>query len=537
MGRNEQYVGQVLDGRYRVERLLGEGGMGAVYEGRHVLVGKRVAIKMLHAEYATSEEVLKRFYREAQAAAAIGHKNIIDIFDVGVTTANEPYIAMEYLQGEDLESLLDREGKVSVEAALGILEPALLALEAAHAKGIVHRDLKPANIFLLRDDGGSPVVKLIDFGISKVTGTGSTKLTQTGSLLGTPAYMSPEQARGDADVDHRTDIYSMGVILYQMLTGELPFQGAHYNELLINVLTAAPRPPRKLEPSIPAEVEALVLRELDKNRTLRSVDARSLLEDLQRLGAYSERQSGLSLLGTRMESGVASGDLGKTRSGSGVQSSASKVLSQMARTPGIWARTTSKNRSRAPLYGGIAAGVLAVAGVVLFLVFGTGTGTSSTPAEIPVAAEATLPAGQGVQITVQGAPDDARIVYDGARIPENPFRVKRASIYVALRVEADGFEPYVASVVPDADRIVIVEMKPASAEPPSEEDIEPTESAIRDPQPASSGGGRKTGAKAAATAVEEPVEAAASKKPAGKKVDDKGIGAGRKGTKFSADFE
>jgi serine/threonine-protein kinase len=506
----DTYIGQVLDGRYRVERLLGEGGMGAVYEGRHALVGKRVALKLLHAEYATSEEVLKRFYREAQAAAAIGHKNIIDIFDVGVTPNNEPYIAMEYLEGEDLEGLLEREGKISLEAACGILEPALLALEAAHSKGIVHRDLKPANIFLVRGEGGSPVVKLIDFGISKVTGTGSTKLTQTGTLLGTPAYMSPEQARGDADLDHRADIYAMGVILYRMLTGELPFKGEHYNELLINVLTGAPRPPRELEPSLPAEVEALVLRELSKNPASRSQSARELLGELQRLAAYRERESGLSLLGTRIGSGVAGGDLGEARGGKGSQSSASRVLSQMARTPGLWAGTKAKPKSRMLLGGGIAAGVVVATGVAVYLALTPGDPTL-TPAlsrgergngNAASVDGLTPAAADGVRITIEGAPDGARIVFDGARIPENPFRVRRTSLYVPLRVEADGFEPYTTSVMPDADKNVVVELKPSVAA------LEPT----LDPTPAA-----------------EPV-------PAAKKAAKK-LGEGRRGSLVSDDFD
>jgi serine/threonine-protein kinase len=537
MAGHDAHVGQVLDGRYRVERLLGEGGMGAVYEGRHVLVGKRVAIKMLHAEYATSEEVLKRFYREAQSAAAIGHKNIIDIFDVGVTPGNEPYIAMEYLEGEDLESLLEREGRVTVEAACGILEPALLALEAAHAKGIVHRDLKPANIFLLRGEGGAPVVKLIDFGISKVTGTGSTKLTQTGSLLGTPAYMSPEQARGDADLDHRTDLYAMGVILYQMLTGQLPFRGAHYNELLINVLTTDPTPLRELESSIPAEVEALVLRELNKDPARRSADAKALLADLQRLAAYSERESGLSILGTRIQAGVASGDIGKTKGGSGVQSSASKVLSQMARTPGLWTGTAARPKSRGLLWGGLAAAALAIAGVAVFLALGPDPAEPAlAPGPSPGAGEVLAPAAEdGVRITVQGAPENARIVYDGARIPENPFRVRRASLYVPLRVEADGFEPYVTSVVPDADRVVIAELKPAA--PAAEPAAPQPETAEVAAQSTGSGGKKKPAAKSAEPAAAEPatVEVTVPKKSGGggsKKIED-----GRKGTKFSEDFE
>ena len=464
MSEHEDYSGRVLDGRYRVERLLGRGGMGAVYEGRHAIVGKRVAIKMLHAEFAANEEVLKRFYREAQAAAAIGHKNIIDVMDVGVTPTGEPYLVMEYLEGEDLESMLARTGPLSVEAACAILEPALLALGAAHAKGIVHRDLKPANIFLCQVEGGRPTVKLIDFGISKMSGgAGTTKLTQTGSLLGTPSYMSPEQARGGLDVDHRTDIYAMGVILYQMLTGELPFKGDNYNTLLISVLTESPRSLRELNPAIPADVDALVLKELDKDPAARSQSAAEMLAAFGRLEAYKERESGMSLLGTKIKNGVAGGDLGGPSEGKGSKSSASRVLSQMAKgTPGAWSGTAAKKGPSKVLVVGLVAAVLIIGVVAIVLVKGN---SSSTPVTAPVAAPVSAaPTAQsentGVQITIKGAPAGATIIFDGAPVPMNPFRVKKATTLAPLKVEAPGFEPFAKSIVPEKDMTVAVEMKP-----------------------------------------------------------------------------
>jgi eukaryotic-like serine/threonine-protein kinase len=477
MAEHDDYSGRVLDGRYRVERLLGRGGMGAVYDGRHAIVGKRVAIKMLHAEFAANEEVLKRFYREAQAAAAIGHKNIIDIMDVGVTPANEPYIVMEYLEGEDLESMLVRTGPLSLEAACGILEPALNALGAAHAKGIVHRDLKPANIFLCREQGGAPTVKLIDFGISKFSGAaGSTKLTQTGSLLGTPAYMSPEQARGDQSVDHRTDLYAVGVILYQMLTGSLPFVGDNYNTLLISVLTAEPRPLRQLNPRIPTDAEALVLKELSKDPAARSQSAIEMLEAFKGLAAYKERGNGLSLLGTQLHAGVASGDIGAaTDRGGG--SSASRVLSQMAKaTPGVWSGTEAKKGPRPALVGGlVAAAVIAVAAVVFVLLRGSGTPVAPVapvaapivapaappPAAAPVPAPAAAPepaVARVVSIRVVGAPEGAQILFDGAAVPMNPFSVEPKEGLVKLEVRAPGYEPFATMIAPSEDREVPVSL-------------------------------------------------------------------------------
>lgn len=206
------YSGRTLENRYSVTKLLGKGGMGSVYLGHHVKIGKRVAVKFLHAQFTSSPELVKRFYREAQAASMVQHSNIIKVMDVGVSDSGEPFLVMEYLEGESLAEMLKRKGILDIGAACGVLEPALLALSAAHDSGIIHRDLKPENIFMVHEESGFSGVKLIDFGISKFTGPGDqSQLTQTGTLLGTPAYMAPEQVRGDKDIDRRADIYSMGV--------------------------------------------------------------------------------------------------------------------------------------------------------------------------------------------------------------------------------------------------------------------------------------------------------------------------------------
>jgi serine/threonine-protein kinase len=536
MQEHDSHVGQVLDGRYRVERLLGKGGMGAVYEGKHVIVGKRVAIKTLHPEFAANEEVLKRFYREAQTAAAIGHKNIIDIMDVGVTPTSEPYIVMEYLEGEDLESMLKRTGPLSVEAACGILEPALLALGAAHEKGIVHRDLKPANIFLVRGKGAAPVVKLIDFGISKISGgAGNTRLTQTGLMLGTPAYMSPEQARGLGAVDHRTDIYAMGVISYQMLTGRLPFANESYNALLISVLTEEPPPLRAHRPELPADAEALVLKELSKDPALRSQTAIEMLEAFRQLAAFSERDSGMSLLGTQLERRVASGDLGSVIDPSGSSpASASRVLSQLAKaTPGAWAGTAAKRGPNPALIAGIAAGVL-VLGVAGFLVVrgvaggATATTGPSSPA-VPAAAPAALD--EGVLVSVKGAPEGATVYFNGAPVPMNPFRVARAKTIFPLRVEAAGFEAFVTSVVPAGDLVVDVAMKPAAAPVADEAGIAPPSK--------SKSKKKKTHSEAAAPTPAAPTPAAGATEPSPQTPPkaEGSIKKGKKGTMVSSDFE
>ena len=308
----DTYTGQTLDGKYRLTTLLGKGGMGAVYRGEHVVIGKQVAVKFLHAELAGSEEVVKRFYREAQAAAAIGHDGIIDVMDVGIAPTGEPYLVMEFLEGESLADLLVRTGPLDPGAACGIMEPALLALNAAHSKRIVHRDLKPDNIFIAKQQDAPPKVTLIDFGISKfAAGPGGEKLTQTGSVMGTPAYMAPEQARGSTDLDHRADIYSMGVILYEMLTAKLPFNGDNFTEIIVSILTDNPVPPREAFAGFPVEAEEVLLRALVKDPAGRYQNCLEFIEALGGIGAFAERQEKLTVLASNItHTTFASGSLG-----------------------------------------------------------------------------------------------------------------------------------------------------------------------------------------------------------------------------------
>jgi len=309
----------LLDGRYRIKRLLGEGGMGAVYLASHVGLGREVAIKFLHAELVSRDDVVGRFYREAQAAAAIRHKNIIEVFDVGVSPQGEPFLVMEYLEGESLAGLLKRARPLSLGVACAVTEPALQALQAAHRKGIVHRDLKPDNIFLAYQEGEAPVVKLIDFGISKFTqGDFDKWRTKTGSVLGTPAYMSPEQARGSSSLDHRSDLYSMGTILFEMLTGVLPFAGNNFAEYLSAMLIDDPRPPQSLCAAFPAEAEPLLRKALAKSPDQRFQTASEMLDALAALPNYDARQERLTLLASTVElRGFAAGDLGQALSGPG----------------------------------------------------------------------------------------------------------------------------------------------------------------------------------------------------------------------------
>src|SRR5258708_385546 len=213
-------TGQVVDGKYRLDALLAEGGMGEVYRATHVMLGKTIAIKLIRSAIVASPEIVRRFQREARAATALNHPNIVSVYDLGQTPDGTLYIAMEFIDGPSMKEVIRRNGPLTPWESIDILRQVASALSAAHRKQIVHRDLKSDNL-MLASEGGRKVVKLVDFGIAK-TFDEATQLTAAGYMLGTPHYMSPEQAAGKP-VDHRADLYSLGVILCEMITGEVPF--------------------------------------------------------------------------------------------------------------------------------------------------------------------------------------------------------------------------------------------------------------------------------------------------------------------------
>ncbi len=240
----------MLDDKYRIERLLATGGMGAVYLGVHVGLRKRVAIKVLNPQL-NSAPMLERFHREAITASQIGHEGIAQVTDLGTSTEGEPFLVMEYLEGESLANRLKATGPLPVEDACELGCAILSPLAAAHHAGIIHRDLKPDNVFMVRQSRGE-MVKLLDFGISRAKGQDSSfRLTTTGLILGTPYYMSPEQARGDSEVTIGADLYSFGVMLYEILIGVVPIQAKNYNQLMYRVMTGEYTRPRQLRRDLP----------------------------------------------------------------------------------------------------------------------------------------------------------------------------------------------------------------------------------------------------------------------------------------------
>jgi serine/threonine-protein kinase len=277
---NDPLVGSTI-GNYRVVGQLGQGGMGTVYRAEHPDIGRNVAIKVVNAQYSIQPVVMARFKAEALSVNRIGHPNIIDISDFGSLPDGRPYFVMELLDGEDLGKRLQRTGTLTPEAAAPILRQTLDALAAAHAENIIHRDLKPDNIYLARRRGVE-VVKLLDFGIAKLRGETSTGATADGTLLGTPLYMSPEQAMGRmSEIGPASDIYSMGVILFQIFTGVLPFEKASFGELLVAHAHEPPPSPSSKNPRLDARLESIILRCLAKQAGERYPSAEALASALQ----------------------------------------------------------------------------------------------------------------------------------------------------------------------------------------------------------------------------------------------------------------
>ncbi len=291
-------IGQTI-GNYRVTTKVGEGGMGSVYLAEHPQIGKRVALKVLHAEFASNADVVSRFFNEAKAVNDIGHPNIVDVIDYGVLTGAHPsekfvYFIMEYLAGLTLSQLVRTESPLPPERALAIALQCADALAASHRCEIVHRDLKPDNIILQQRGRERDFVKLLDFGIAKLTGEQpGSRRTRTGIVMGTPAYMSPEQCEGKGNVDHRTDIYALGIVLYEMLTGRVPFIGEGYGEILVQHLTQAPISPSQFR-LLPPHVESVVLKALEKNPADRYPNMEEFMRAMADPVNYVEAHGGIA---------------------------------------------------------------------------------------------------------------------------------------------------------------------------------------------------------------------------------------------------
>jgi serine/threonine protein kinase len=302
--RVDPYLGLLIDRRYEIQKLIAQGGMGLVYRCRHSVLGKKLAIKIIRADVAQMPDGYERFLIEAKAASAIGNEHIVDISDFGALPDGSSYLVMEYLTGVPLSTLMKRHGRMDVPRLAEIGCQIAEGLGAAHAAGIVHRDLKPDNVFVI-ERKGQDFVKILDFGVARMEQSAK-KLTQAGTIVGTPHYMSPEQATGK-DVDHRGDIYALGVILYELCAGQVPFDGSHYVAVLHQHLQDAPPPLASLDPPVlvPEELERIVDKCLAKSPGERYATMAELAQDL---AVFSTRSRGRASTGVELPALPAAGD-------------------------------------------------------------------------------------------------------------------------------------------------------------------------------------------------------------------------------------
>ncbi len=272
--------------RYEIVRELGRGGMGSVYEARHTWTGRKVALKTLLTHLASEPSAVERFRREARAGVVGAHPNIAEVLDMGVDPRDGTlYLALELLDGEDLARRLGRDRSLTPHEALALLVPAMIALDAAHRAGVIHRDIKPSNLFVARSADGSSRLKVIDFGIANLAD--AAPLTRSGAPMGTPQYMAPEQARGESDLDARADVWSMGVVCFEVLAGRRPFEGARYHDVLVQVLTARPPSLRSVSPHLDSDLCAVVDRALEPERGRRTPTMAAMAAALAALPAFA----------------------------------------------------------------------------------------------------------------------------------------------------------------------------------------------------------------------------------------------------------
>lgn len=432
-------TGTLLAQRYRILGLLGAGGMGAVYSAKNERIGRRVALKLVTTDKGPGHsELMRRFEIEARAASDLGHDHIVDVLDVGELPDGTPFLVMEHLDGRDLRAALEADGPFTVGRMARVLVPICEALDAVHGKGVVHRDLKPANIFLAKGDAEHP--KILDFGVSKLPANQGE--TQTGVALGTPGYMSPEQARGLRDVDVRSDIFSLGVIAYELLAGERPFSAPSVPVLLLRILYQEPVPIGERRSDLPDAIVRLVGEALAKDASARLPSAlhfanalRPFLDDdrAPELRAAPALSSALAnefassaptnaALATSAPAGVSAG----STSGSGLAPSARRVA----------------------LFGVVAA-LMVAASVAIFWREG------STPASSAAASPL-----MEVRLRIQTSPPDARITLDGHPL-DAPVDITRPRDleFLTLRVEAPGFVSDERTLVLDQDQTLTVTLE------------------------------------------------------------------------------
>jgi serine/threonine protein kinase len=507
----DRMTGRVIAGKYKLLRAIGQGGMGTIFEAEHTMIGNRVAVKLLHQPFAERREPVQRLYREARATGAVGHPNIIKVHDVGETSDGVPFLVMELLKGESLGERIDREGPQTLGFVFEVGGQLMSALQAAHRAGIIHRDLKSDNVFLLADEGGAIDIKILDFGISKFISPEmeNLKLTQTGSVLGTPYYMSPEQASGKKDLDHRMDIYSAGVILYEALVGTIPHTASNYNALLIEILTEDVKPFRWLRPDVPEALERTILKALSREKEDRWRDALDFHDALSEARRGFEEEVLWRTPVVRRDLSIADRD-SKTMDINDVS------LEELGDVPMAfetgdktsWRKLVGTRRGRAAwIGGGISTAVLAVALAMIWGLrpaAGEGEGEAvGGPLESAAAALGTVApddAGVGedvstVRLSVTREPADATITVDGILVPLEGMELARTGITMRLEASAPGYEPKVLDIVPTVDLDLDIALEKSKSEV-SKSEKDGSRAGGRKASGGKAGGGKTSGGKA-----------------------------------------
>lgn len=453
------------------------GGMGDVYEGIHEMIGKKLAIKCMHLDFAANTDAVTRFKREARAATAVGNEHIVDVSDLGDLPDGSPFMVMEYLHGRELAALIHDESPLPVPRVIAIVLEVLEALSAAHASGVVHRDMKPENIFLVERGGNKDFVKVLDFGISMISEQADAakgRMTQTGMAMGTPNYMSPEQARGSRDVDHRTDLYSVGVILFQALTNSLPFDAQSLAVLMTKILTEPPGSIREHRGELPVALDRIVQRAMAKDADTRFEDAEEFADVLRPFldedyVAPEVTTSPACHATIKLKAAVEEGPSGSDNTaelpfrGEELPAQSEVVSAETF----VVASTTEPNSAggRGKWIAGALA--LAVAGAGAF-VFSGGKDTAPTPTPERVSPPPSMAVGtpeipevsREVKVRITATPAGAKVYLDGKPFPSgSQVAQPRSMAPVRIQVVLAGYQAIDDVAVFDEDRELAFELK------------------------------------------------------------------------------